>query len=304
VPPHRRKLGMVFQNYSLFPHMNVAENIMFGLKMQGVARDQARRLVDHALAMVRIRGMEHRFPGELSGGQQQRVALARAVVTRPKLLLLDEPFGALDRKLREEMQIEVKQLQRELGITFVFVTHDQEEALTLSDRIAVMRAGEIQQLGTPSEIFEAPATQFVAEFFGKLNTLPVQVHGCNGSTSLVEALGQRFSVTTRTPPGPQALFAVRVSDVSLGPAPAGNADNSVSIPGVLEDKIYRGTGVLCRVRLADGTSFLAMSAGATLAALRDDSVYLSWQADKAFLFPLASNRGPEPVLANESEGGR
>ena len=220
-------------------------------------------------------------------------------MTRPKLLLLDEPFGALDRKLREEMQIEVKQLQRELGITFVFVTHDQEEALTLSDRIAVMRAGKIQQSGTPSEIFEAPATHFVAEFFGKLNTLPVQVHGFSGSTSLVEALGQRFSVTTRTSCGPQALFAVRVADVSLCAAPAGNAGNSVSIPGVLEDKIYRGTGVLCRVRLADGTPFLAMSASATLAALRDDSVYLSWQADKAFLFPLASSCGPEPALANE-----
>ncbi len=167
--------------------------------------------------MVRMGGMERRFPSELSGGQQQRVALARAVVTRPRLLLLDEPFGALDRNLREEMQIEVKQLQRELEITFVFVTHDQEEALTLSDRIAVMRAGEIQQFGTPSEIFEAPATQFVAEFFGKLNTLPVRVLGCNGPTSLVEAAGpQLLRHDADHPLGRQALFAVRVSDVSVG----------------------------------------------------------------------------------------
>src|SRR4051812_46855791 len=189
IPPHKRRLGMVFQNYSLFPHMTVAENVAFGLKMQGVAAGASRTPVEHALAMVRMKGMGRRYPAELSGGQQQRVALARAVVTRPRLLLLDEPFGALDRKLREELQIEVKQLQRELGITFVFVTHDQEEALTISDFIAVMRDGEILQFGSPIEIFDKPKILFVAEFFGALNILPVHIIGRDAAQIIVSWQG-------------------------------------------------------------------------------------------------------------------
>jgi spermidine/putrescine ABC transporter ATP-binding subunit len=298
VPPHRRKLGMVFQNYSLFPHMNVTDNVAFGLKMQGTSREASRGTVGQALAMVRMGGMERRFPSELSGGQQQRVALARALVTRPRLLLLDEPFGALDRNLREEMQIEVKQLQRELEITFVFVTHDQEEALTLSDRIAVMRAGEIQQFGTPSEIFEAPATQFVAEFFGKLNTLAVRVLGGDGPTSLIEAAGRKLFVASRPIPEPKALLAVRVSDVSMSMAPA---DNAKSIPGILEDSIYKGNSVLCRVKLADGTTFTATSTRAALAALPGTTVHLSWQPDKALLFPLPHESEPEAAPAEGNE---
>jgi spermidine/putrescine ABC transporter ATP-binding subunit len=287
VPTHRRKLGMVFQNYSLFPHMTVAENVAFGLKMQGVVQSASRGPVDEALAMVRMGGMQQRYPAELSGGQQQRVALARAVVTRPRLLLLDEPFGALDRKLREEMQIEVKHLQRELGITFVFVTHDQEEALTLSDCIAVMNDGQIQQAGTPTEIFEAPDNLFVADFFGALNTLPVQIVRRDGAAALVSWRGQELTVPVRMPSAfarPDALFAVRASEVRLS-APS-QAGGGASISGVLEDTIYKGTSVLCRVRLQTDTLFTVITERGALAGLESGSaVLLSWKTERGLLFP-------------------
>jgi spermidine/putrescine ABC transporter ATP-binding subunit len=294
VPSHRRKLGMVFQNYSLFPHMTIVENVMFGLKMQGVARETARRQVDDALTMVRMSGMENRRPAELSGGQQQRVALARAVVTRPRLLLLDEPFGALDRNLREEMQVEVKQLQRELGITFVFVTHDQEEALTLSDRIAVMRAGEIQQYGTPAEIYEAPATHFVAAFFGSLNTLTVQVLRQEGASCVVDAAGRQFGVMAKGVAGMRAEFAIRVSDVRLSATPP--ALNFASLPGVLADTIYKGQNVLCRVRLANGQIFTATGVPASAGLIAPGSaVHLTWPPDKGFLFPSPDNKPQQEI---------
>jgi len=282
IPPHRRRLGMVFQNYSLFPHMTVAENVSFGLRMQGVAPGAARTPVEQALAMVRMSGMEGRYPAELSGGQQQRVALARAVVTRPRLLLLDEPFGALDRKLREELQIEVKQLQRELGITFVFVTHDQEEALTISDCIAVMREGEIQQFGSPSEIFERPANLFVAEFFGTLNTLPVQVVGRDEGRTTVSWQGRQFAAArSELPVGAQALFAIRTIDTR----PTAVTDGT-GVSGVIQDVIYKGTALLCRVQLEDGTLFVAAAGRVRGASLEPGRVvHLSWQTDRSFVFP-------------------
>jgi putative spermidine/putrescine transport system ATP-binding protein len=288
IPPHRRRLGMVFQNYSLFPHMTVAENVAFGLKMQGVSSGVSRSSVDQSLAMVRMGGLEQRYPAELSGGQQQRVALARAVATRPRLLLLDEPFGALDRKLREELQVEVKQLQRELGITFVFVTHDQEEALTISDRIAVMRDGEIQQFGSPAEIFETPANFFVAEFFGALNTLPVVITGHEGRNTIVSWLDRQFAVPFRAQVdsriGSNALFAVRASDVR--PSLAAPADQGMSITGIVEDTIYKGTSVVYRIRLRDGALFVANADRNALGAVEPGhTVHLSWQREKAFVFP-------------------
>ncbi len=286
-PPHRRKLGMVFQNYALFPHMSVEENVAFGLKMQGFPRDLQRRMVSDALTMVRMGTMASRFPNELSGGQQQRVSLARAVVTKPRLLLLDEPFGALDRKLREEMQVEVKQLQRNTGLTFVFVTHDQEEALTLSDRIAVMRAGRVEQAGAPIEIFERPMTRFVAEFFGTLNSFPVTVLSSNGGWSRVEASVGSWSVTGAAVVGPRALLAVRTSDVNLFETEPQSL-NSAS--GTLEDVIYKGTMVLCHVRLRDGSISTAVSDPETVRKrARGDQVYLGWRPEKSFLFPLADS---------------
>src|SRR5512136_2740627 len=168
-PPFQRPVNTVFQSYALFPHMTVAQNVSFGLEMKHAPKDDTRRRVTEALAMVRLPGMEKRYPKQLSGGQQQRVALARALVNRPKVLLLDEPLGALDLKLREQMQLELKAIQRDVGITFVYVTHDQEEALTMSDRIAVMHHGRIEQIGTPVEVYEHPATEFVAGFVGVSN---------------------------------------------------------------------------------------------------------------------------------------
>ena len=170
-PPHLRDTNTVFQDYALFPHMSVADNIAYGLKVKRVSRNERQRRVERALAMVRLTGLGHRRPNQLSGGQRQRVALARAAVNEPEVLLLDEPLGALDLKLRQEMQIELKQIQKEVGITFVYVTHDQEEALTMSDRLAVIANGQIEQIGTPVEVYERPATEFVAGFIGISNVL-------------------------------------------------------------------------------------------------------------------------------------
>src|SRR5436309_1830230 len=169
VPAHRRDLGMIFQSYALFPHRTVAENVAFGLRMRGLDKAAIKERVTHALRQVALEGYEQRQPQQLSGGQQQRVALARAIVIRPRVMLCDEPLAALDRKLRQSMQVELKQLQQQLGVTTIFVTHDQEEAMTVSDRIAVMNAGRIQQIGPPDEIYNQPQTRFVSDFIGEIN---------------------------------------------------------------------------------------------------------------------------------------
>src|SRR6266850_4620549 len=168
-PVHRRDMGMIFQSYALFPHRTVAENVAFGLRMRGLGKSEIKVRVTQALRQVALEGYEDRRPAQLSGGQQQRVALARAIVIRPRVLLCDEPLAALDRKLRQSMQVELKQLQQQLGVTLIFVTHDQEEAMTVSDRIAVMNAGRIDQIGSPSEIYNRPRTRFVADFIGEIN---------------------------------------------------------------------------------------------------------------------------------------
>ena len=180
-PVHKREIGMVFQNYALFPHMSVFDNVAFGLSVRGQPTADIKRRVGEMLALVRLSGMEKRTPRQLSGGQQQRIALARALVTRPRLLLLDEPLGALDKRLRQQMQIELKQIQREVGITTIFVTHDQEEALTLSDRIAIFDEGKVVQAGSPHEVYERPATAFAANFLGDANFFEGRVVGLRPS---------------------------------------------------------------------------------------------------------------------------
>ena len=185
-PPHKRNLGMVFQNYALFPHMTVFDNIAFPLRMRRMSRQEIARRVAHSLEIVRLAGYEGRYPGQLSGGQQQRIALARAAVFDPQVLLMDEPLGALDKKLREELQIEIKHIQEALGVTVIYVTHDQEEALTMSDRIAVLNQGRIQQVGAPDQLYEAPENRFVADFIGESNMFRGTVMGTKDDALLVE----------------------------------------------------------------------------------------------------------------------
>ncbi|MEA2523247.1 MAG: spermidine/putrescine transport system ATP-binding protein [Thermomicrobiales bacterium] len=246
LPPYRRPVNTVFQNYALFPHMTVAQNVGYGLEMARVPREERTRRVAQALEMVRLPQVEKRKPSELSGGQQQRVALARALVNRPAVLLLDEPLGALDLKLRKAMQLELKALNREVGATFIYVTHDQEEALTMSDRIAVMSEGRILQLGTPNEIYERPRNRFVADFIGQTNFLDGTLVRVDGEIAEVELAGSGV-VRGRVPSGETPIgtvtVAVRPERVSLGSdfetGVIPRAWNSLS--GTVADVIYLGT---------------------------------------------------------------
>ena len=251
VPTYRRNLGMVFQQYALFPHMSVFDNVAFGLRMRRVRRSEVRGLVEEAMALVRLTGLSERFPSQLSGGQQQRVALARAIVTKPAVLLLDEPLGALDKKLREQMQVEIRALQRQVGITTIFVTHDQEEALTLADRIAVMEHGEIVQIGTPTEIYERPRSRFVSDFIGVSNILEGKVVG-RGAGALVVELpgGTRLSATPVDGPGvgDRIEVAVRPEKIRLAETAGGSAN---WLQGAIENVVYLGAVTYYYVRTAD-----------------------------------------------------
>ena len=235
----------MFQAYALFPHLNVAQNIAFGMKMQGVAKREIGERVNDAVRLVQLEGMQERRPNQLSGGQQQRVALARALVNRPRVLLLDEPLGALDLKLRQEMQLELKALQREVGITFVFVTHDQEEALTMADRIAVMHDGSLLQVGRPEEIYEHPANRFVADFIGRTNLL----EGTVESGDLVcLANGARIPAVTQEPVGTAVAVSLRPERAHLhrrGSVPPGRP----SVDGLLESVTYLGNALVHTVAL-------------------------------------------------------
>jgi len=256
-PPYQRNTNMVFQSYALFPHMTIARNIAFGLEMKKVSRKEIGRRVGEALELVRLQGYGPRKPNQLSGGQQQRVALARALVNRPEVLLLDEPLGALDLKLRKEMQIELKTLQREVGITFVYVTHDQEEALTMSDRIAVMHQGKVLQMGGPTEIYEQPCCRFVADFIGETNSLDGVVQGQEGDlvTVLVdEALPVMVQTSESFVPGAPVSIVVRPEKIQLSPEAPDSGFNS--FPCQVEQMVYLGTDTRYRVRLSDNVSLM------------------------------------------------
>ncbi|MFK7860064.1 MAG: ABC transporter ATP-binding protein [Granulosicoccus sp.] len=245
VPANRRPVNTVFQNYALFPHMSVQDNVGFSMRVAGTHRHERQRRISNALQMVNLDGMQHRKPAQLSGGQQQRVALARALVNRPRTLLLDEPLSALDRKLRQAMQLELKNLQTELGISFVFVTHDQEEALTMSDRIIVLNAGQIQQIGTPAEIYHKPANLFVADFIGESNLLLATVtsHDDSSTSYTVQGgltlRGQRFSETMA--PGTAVTLLLRPEYLTL--AAAGQAVESAyaHIDLIFNKQVFVGT---------------------------------------------------------------
>jgi spermidine/putrescine ABC transporter ATP-binding subunit len=277
--PARRGIGMVFQSYALFPHMTVAENVAFPLEMRRIGRAEARRRVEEALKLVDLAGYGERLPKQLSGGQQQRVALARAVVFDPGLLLLDEPFGALDRQLREQMQLEVKRLQRRLGLTALFVTHDQEEALILSDRIAVMNGGRIEQLGTPQEIYARPHTRFVAQFIGESNLFRARVDG-DGGASLEN--GRRMPLPKRAsfPSGSEIALVVRPERPRrLSPGEAADA----VVTGVVSEIVYVGESLKYRLRDESGLDLLVRwpfrEHGAALEV--GERVTVGWSAEDA-----------------------
>ncbi|MGZ3348331.1 MAG: ABC transporter ATP-binding protein [Xanthobacteraceae bacterium] len=239
VPPYRRESGIMFQQYALFPHMSVAANVGYGLKMRRIAKPEIARRVAEALALIKLDGLEDRKPRQLSGGQQQRVALARALVIRPKVLLLDEPFSALDRNLRASMQVEIKEIQRKLGVTTIFVTHDQSEALSLSDRIAVLAEGRIRQLGTPDEIYCRPVDRFVASFVGDVNVLHARVEYIDGATAALALGPARVLVPTGTLQGvaPGAVVDLFVRPEELRVVEEGGAE---AVHGIVAAQIYQG----------------------------------------------------------------
>ncbi len=255
-PPYLRDVNTVFQDYALFPHMNVAENVAYGLRVKGVRRREREAKVEEALRMVRLEGLGRRKPVQLSGGQRQRVALARAIVNRPRVLLLDEPLGALDLKLRQEMQVFLKVLQRDLGITFVYVTHDQEEALTMSDRLAVFDRGRIDQVGTPKDVYEHPRTEFVAGFVGVSN--------------LIKDDGRRFTV--------------RPEKIRLSAAGGGR-------PGTIADAVFVGMFTRYVVELDDGTRLTVVRQNDTSPAESGQRVHLEWNPEDSFEIPEPPKEG-------------
>ena len=284
-PPHRRPVNTVFQHYALFPHRTVAGNVAFGLEMAGRPRAETTPLVERALEMVRLAGLGARRVDHLSGGQRQRVALARAVVLEPEVLLLDEPMSALDRKLREEMRAEVKSLHRRLGTTFVFVTHDQEEALALSDRVAVMNDGVIEQMGSPAELYDVPRTRFVAEFLAVRNILPVEVQSADGAAAVVRT--ENGLVLRSSAPGfvtgERVWVGVRPERLRLD----GPGENRVA--GVLEDRLFLGDRSEWRVRA--GADVLTVSEPGTSNGHRTgDAVTVTF--DAASLLRLEPGRPP------------
>jgi spermidine/putrescine transport system ATP-binding protein len=284
-PPDKRPVNMVFQHYALFPHLTVGDNVAFGLKRRKVAKEEITRRVGEVLELVRLEGYGRRRPNQLSGGQQQRVALARALVNRPNVLLLDEPLGALDLKLRRQLQIELKRIQAEVGITFVYVTHDQEEALTMSDRIAVMHAGKVEQLGTPEELYERPSTRFVADFIGTTNLLRgvVEADGAIRLDSGDRARVAHDGLAT----GKTIEISIRPESIQLVPAEAVDA-----IRGVVDQAAYLGTSVTYQVRTAGGLilTVLTPKAGPRLPVGSD--VAVTWPPSEA----LVLGGGPSPAM--------
>ena len=286
LPVHRRNLGMLFQGYALFPHMNVSDNVAFGLRMRRMARAEVAQLTREALSLVRLTGFEDRMPAELSGGQQQRVAMARAIVYRPQVLLLDEPFGALDRRLREEMQIELRQLCNELGLTTILVTHDQDEAMILADQIAVMRGGRIEQAAPARTVYERPLTHFVADFIGTSNFIRATVvDRVDGRTSL--AAGGRTFVTSLPndfTAADKIALAIRPESVRLTPGDTGGGDNT--FVGPVLRSIFRGQNLTVWLDIGDGAEFAATvpAEGANGAIPAPGETWTAtWAADRALL---------------------
>ena len=299
VPPYRRNIGMVFQNYALFPHMTAAENISFPLEMRRVSKGEARRKVEEALEIVRLTGLGARYPRQLSGGQQQRVALARAIVFNPRLLLMDEPLGALDKKLREALELEIMRISDQLRVTVVYVTHDQEEALVMSDRIAVYNRGRIEQVGTGEELYERPASLFVADFIGESNIfrgrLDADVLVSNGlRLPFAEAARERAGLAPRT----GAAVVVRPERLRVRATASGGSDGAVArVPGVVREVIYLGSmrkyvielegGCVARARVHVGQEDADLRAG--------DRVEVSWDVEQGVLVAYEEGRTEDAI---------
>ena len=265
VPPHRRPVNMMFQNYALFPHLTVERNIAFGLKQESLPKDEIATRVAEMLALVRLDGLERRKPDQLSGGQRQRVALARALVKRPKVFLLDEPMAAMDKKLRAETQFELMELQEKLGLTFVIVTHVQEEAMTVADRIAVMDRGNLVQVATPSEMYEQPGSRWVAEFIGDVNVIEGRVAGTQGAQTVIESVAAGALLVAQTPdirPGDAVFVAVRPEKIRISPEAAAPASQN-TMTGRVMDVGYLGDVSIYKVRLDTGFVVKAKAANMT-----------------------------------------
>ena len=288
IPAHRRPVNTVFQSYALFPHMSVAENIAFGPRMTGKPRSEIAPMVAEALRLVSLEGMEERRPGQLSGGQQQRVALARALVNRPSVLLLDEPLGALDMKLRKHMQLELSRIQREVDITFIYVTHDQEEAMTMSDRIAVMDRGGVVQVGTAREIYEQPANLFVANFIGSSNVFPGEVAGENDGVTVVRVGTNLVRVPGAAMLRGRVSVVVRPDHMRLeAAAPLGPLENSLR--GTITKISFLGTHLQVAVRIADGPEVsitrVLSSESEEFPFAVGDAAYVTWPIARSLCFP-------------------
>ena len=290
VPPYERPVNMMFQSYALFPHMNVEQNVAYGLKKEGIAKGEISDRVSEMLEMVRMGQLAKRKPSALSGGERQRVALARSLIKRPKLLLLDEPLAALDKKLREHTQFELMNLQEDLGITFIVVTHDQEEAMTLSNRIVVMNQGSFEQVGTPGEVYEFPANRFVADFVGNINLLTCKVNQCRDGLAELDCEETGGVVRARCdddmPAGENRWLAVRPEKIFINKNQPGGDDQTV-LRGIVEDLGYFGNLSVYRVRLPSGAILQVSGQNRVRTARKtvewDDEVFVSWDIDSAIL---------------------
>ena len=293
MPPHKRNVNTVFQHYALFPHMTVWDNVAYGPRSKKKRKAEITRSVDEMLEIVRLRDLARRKPGQLSGGQQQRVALARALVNYPSALLLDEPLGALDLQLRHAMQFELKRIQRDVGITFVYVTHDQEEALTMSDRIAVMNAGSVEQIGTPAEIYDRPATVFVAGFIGQANLWPGRLAGSAGSGQVeLAALGatvRACAADTAIEAGARVTLMARPERIQVSLEPA--VGEVVSVPATVKDVTFQGPAVRILLAAPDDSTIVAhLGRDHGLPRWRPgDRVHASWSPDATRVLPAENS---------------
>ena len=304
VPPYRRNVNTVFQHYALFPHMSVYDNVAFGPRSRKLDEADVKKRVAELLEVVRLQKFATRKPTQLSGGQQQRVALARALVNYPSALLLDEPLGALDLKLRQAMQIELKRIQREVGITFIYVTHDQEEALTMSDRIAVMNEGRVEQIGSPEDIYHSPSSVFVANFIGIANLLPATVQSNAGKDMTVLVGGNRLvqvdGGSRSWSVGDAATVMIRPERLHL----SREANGATALPTVVDAVLFQGSSIRCILKTADGTPIIAhVGHDDPLPGLdTGQSLWVSWDADAACLLPPSKTPSPlELTLASTAE---